>query len=82
MRLDIDEKELITKFDKIFNAKKFKYGKVVSKLDALSPLNVMARGYSVTKKDDKIIKSATSIEIGEKFTLKFLDGEILAKREE
>lgn len=82
MRLDIDQKELITKFDKIFNAKKFRYGKVISKLDALSPLNVMARGYSVTKKDDKIIKKASDIEVGDKFTLKFLDGEILAKREE
>ena len=46
----------------------------VTKLDALSPLKTLARGYSIATKDDRIIKSAKDLESGDKVTLRFVDG--------
>lgn len=49
--------------------------KNVSKLDALSPLKVLARGYSLAvDKSGKSITSTTEVSSGEEFSLKFHDG--------
>ena len=48
---------------------------IAGKLDALSPLKVMARGYSIAKKEDRILRSASELNSGDKFTLKLSDGE-------
>ncbi len=47
----------------------------VSKLDALSPLKTLARGYSITEKEGKMIKSSKDLIKGDKISLKFIDGE-------
>ena len=47
----------------------------VSKLDALSPLKTLSRGYSITQKNGKMIKSANELNAGDKIELKFADGE-------
>lgn len=46
-----------------------------ARLDALSPLKVMARGYSVAKKDGKIISSVNDMNSGDRFVLRLSDGE-------
>ncbi len=51
------------------------YIKIVSKLDTLSPLKTLTRGYSLTEKDNKIVKSAKELEKDDKVKLKFSDGE-------
>lgn len=51
------------------------YIKLVSKLDTLSPLKTLTRGYSLTEKDSKIVKSAKELEKDDKVKLKFSDGE-------
>ena len=51
------------------------YIKLVSKLDTLSPLKTLTRGYSLTEKDNKIVKSAKELEKDDKVKLKFSDGE-------
>ena len=43
-------------------------------LDALSPLKVLSRGYSVAEKDGKVITSVNSVEIDDNFNLKLSDG--------
>ena len=45
-----------------------------SKLDALSPLATMNRGFSVVKKDEKIVKSVNSIDTGDEISAVFPDG--------
>ncbi|MDY6314393.1 MAG: exodeoxyribonuclease VII large subunit [Clostridia bacterium] len=45
-----------------------------SKLDALSPLATMNRGFSVIKKDEKIVKSVNSIDTGDEISAVFSDG--------
>ena len=47
----------------------------MSKLDTLSPLKTLTRGYSLTEKDNKIVKSAKELEKDDKVKLKFSDGE-------
>ena len=55
------------------------YIELVTKLDTLSPLKTLARGYSLTEKDDKIVKSVNELKENDKVKLKFIDGEKDAK---
>lgn len=47
-------------------------------LDALSPLKVMARGYSLVydERGERIIKSLSDVELGDRITVKVTDGEL------
>ena len=54
---------------------KTKYVELVSKLDALSPLKTLTRGFSITEKDNKIVKSVKDLSSGDKIDLRFVDGE-------
>ena len=60
--------------------KKNEFVNVVNKLDTLSPLKTLSRGYSVVLKDDKVIKSEKDINVGEQFSVKMSDGEIIGTR--
>ena len=46
-----------------------------ARLDALSPLKVMARGYSIVTKDEKVVASSKALKKGDRITVGFLDGE-------
>jgi len=47
-----------------------------AKLDALSPLQTLSRGYSIpTKEDGTVIRSANDMEKGMEFTLRMKDGQ-------
>ena len=53
---------------------------LISKLDALSPLKTLIRGYSIVEKDDNIIvKSANLLKSGDIVKMRFADGEKNAK---
>lgn len=51
------------------------YVELVTKLDTLSPLKTLTRGYSLTEKDGKIIKSVTELKDDDEVKLRFVDGE-------
>ena len=53
---------------------KNRYIELISKLDALSPLKTLSRGYTLTEKDGKIIKSKDDLQKGDKVSLRFTDG--------
>lgn len=56
-------------------AKRKELAELTAKLDALSPLKVMSRGFSLaTDNDGNIIRSANELYEGEKFTLRLADG--------
>lgn len=48
---------------------------VITRLDALSPLKTLSRGYSITSKEGNIVKSVKGLNKGDKITLRFSDGE-------
>lgn len=53
---------------------KTKYIELISKLDTLSPLKTLTRGYSIAEKNGKIIKSIKEINNGDKIDIRFIDG--------
>lgn len=53
---------------------KTKYVELVSKLDALSPLKTLTRGYSLVEKDGEIIKSVNDVKSEDKIDIRFVDG--------
>ena len=46
-----------------------------ARLDALSPLKVMSRGYSIVTKDEKVVISSKKLKKGDRITVGFADGE-------
>lgn len=50
----------------------------VGKLEALNPLSVMSRGYSVVQKEGRVISSSSDVEVGDEFIVRFKDGTITA----
>ena len=56
--------------------KREQFSKACAKLDAMSPLSVLSRGYSVAEADGKMIKSAKDLSSGDDFTLRFTDGRL------
>ena len=46
-----------------------------ARLDALSPLKVMVRGYSIVTKDEKVVASSKALKKGDQITVGFSDGE-------
>lgn len=56
-----------------------KFTEVVSKIDALSPLKTLTRGYSITTKEDKLIKSVKELGKNDEIQLRFIDGTAKAK---
>lgn len=57
------------------NESKMRYIELVSKLDALSPLKTLTRGYCVTEYDDKIIKSVKDLKKDMEINVRYVDGE-------
>lgn len=51
----------------------------ISKLDALSPLKTLTRGYTIASKNEKNIKSIKDIEKNDIIDLKFVDGTVQTK---
>ena len=58
---------------------KTKYIELISKLDALSPLKTLTRGYSIVEQNDRIIKSAKDLNAGDKINIRLIDGKLNAK---
>ena len=52
---------------------------MVSKLDALSPLKTMVRGFSIVEKNGKIIKSSKDLKENDEISIKLIDGSRNAK---
>ena len=50
-----------------------------SKLESLNPMSVLLRGYSIAEKDGSVITSKLMINKDDLFTVRFSDGEIIAK---
>ena len=56
---------------------KSKTMQLISKIDALSPLKTLSRGYSVAQKEDgKVVKSINDVNINESLKLTLTDGKI------
>ena len=53
---------------------KNKFINIISKLDSLSPLRTLSRGYTITQKNGKVIKSIKDLKKDDIVKLRFVDG--------
>ena len=74
-KIDIIVKNLDTLMKTKQEKEKAKYIELISKLDALSPLKTLYRGYSITEKNGKSVKSVKELKKGDKILIKLSDGE-------
>ena len=59
-----------------FEGKKKELARLFAKLDALSPLGVMARGYAIASEEDgTVIRTVSKMTPGKEFSLRLSDGE-------
>ena len=59
---------------RVLENKKNMFEKNVTRLELLNPLKILLRGYSVTKKDDKMVKSKKDLKKGDNIEIIFSDG--------
>jgi exodeoxyribonuclease VII large subunit len=64
----------------IFSKKHTEWKHMISTLEALSPLKIMDRGYSLAYSDDgRLVKSVNQVKKDEQLQIKLTDGSILCK---
>ena len=82
-RIDL-EARLVRRLESQVNLKKEKLGGVAKSLDALSPLNVLDRGYSITtsKKTGKAVTSSKHINKGDTVRIRLAKGQVDATVDE
>lgn len=68
--------KLDDKYSDIITSNGSRFSSLVAKLDALSPLSVLSRGYSITNKGDDVVSSVKDISSGDDLVLTFNDGKV------
>lgn len=77
--LELLKNRLISAQNRNITQKNQRYIAAVSKLDAMSPLKVLTRGYSMAQTDmGTVIRSVSQVELGERIRISFSDGSISA----
>ena len=77
--LELLKNRLISAQNRNITQKNQRYIAAVSKLDAMSPLKVLTRGYSMAQTDTgTVIRSVSQVELGERIRISFSDGSISA----
>lgn len=79
VRLDNNIKMIYDKVIEKYKESNNTFINIVSKLDSLSPLKTLSRGYSIVQKEDKIIKSKNNLKIGDEIKITLSDGNIKAQ---
>ncbi len=82
MYLDSLNKEIDESINKTITEMSFEFSRVCSVLDSLSPLKVLARGYSIAKVNDNVLLSSGQTKIGDLVNIKLYDGVINAEVKE
>jgi exodeoxyribonuclease VII large subunit len=65
-------------YDRYLTKQQNDYVILLNKLELLNPLSIMKKGYSVTKKDGKILKSVSEIKKQDQLDILFNDGSVIA----
>ncbi len=79
MALVFSSERLMTSAAHVNEIKKHALSALSGKLEALSPLAVLSRGYGVVSSEEgKVIKEIADVSVGDKITVKVRDGEIYA----
>lgn len=74
--LQLKNSYILTNPNKLIETKSNKYLQLISKLETLSPLLTLKRGYTMTKKNNKVITSKKDVQTKDKLDLEFQDGNV------
>lgn len=72
--LDVLLSDMTKAFKSILTEKQREFVTLSAKLEALSPLSVLSRGYSIVQNENKVAKSVKDLSIGENITIRLSDG--------
>ena len=75
-KVNILEKNASSAYSAILGDKKLSFISDVAKLEALNPLSVMSRGYSIVEKNGKSFSTVGSVETGDVITVRLRDGSV------
>ena len=81
MRLGERERSLEQATQGALDAKRNRLLRMSAKLEGLSPLSVLSRGYAAVSKGEQTVTSAESLCVGDPITVRFFDGQIEARVE-
>lgn len=77
MELDMSRERLVSVMERGITARRHGYVRLVSALDAMSPLRVLTRGYAIASDDTgAVVKSTAQLRVGDSVTLRVADGSI------
>lgn len=79
IKLDSYIKQLENLINTKSEKEKNRYVELVAKLDTLSPLKTLMRGYSITEKEGKIVKSIVELKKDDNIDIRLTDGKVQAK---
>ena len=79
LQVDMKVKSIVNSITQILKDNKAKAVTVISKLDTLSPLKTLSRGYCIPSSNGKVIKSVKKIKKDEIINLRFEDGKVETK---
>ena len=77
--IDMKVKTMQNSISNIYNNKKTNMIKHIAKLDALSPLKTLTRGYSIVQANGKVVKSIEELKKDEEIDIRLVDGQARAK---
>ena len=78
--IDMKIKSMQNSVTNMYKDKKSEFVSLVSKLDTLSPLKTLTRGYAICSKENKkIVKSVNDLQTGEIVNLRLVDGNVSTK---
>lgn len=85
--LELLKNRLVSSQDTAVSRKEQRFIAAVSKLDAMSPMKVLTRGYSMAQTENgSVIRSVAQVEIGERIQISLSDGSlsatVMGKKEE
>ena len=77
--LELLKNRMISAQNQNITRKNQQYIAAISKLDAMSPLKVLSRGYAMTQNNNgEVVRSVKQVEIGERITISLSDGKLSA----
>lgn len=78
-KLESLERRTMQSYEKYLSRRDLSLRENIARLDALSPLKIMARGYSLVYKGDSLVKNSEQLRIGDSVKIRFDSGEIIAE---
>ncbi len=75
-KIELIDNKLINSINNKYNSDKNNFVKLLSKLEVLNPLLTIKRGYSIVRKDNKVITSKNDLKKKDKVEIELTDGKV------